>query len=122
MSGGYWLTSGITIFACHRCFNDFPDLFMYISGYRDKMESVVYNRARHVIGENQRCEDAAVALENGDYTQFGKLMVESHNSLRCDMLYICMLYWHTFGTNLNNLDHAYFILRNSLPNLVGKLK
>ncbi len=49
---------------------------------KDKLDRVVYCRARHVIGENQRCEDAAVALENGDYSKFGQLMVQSHNSLR----------------------------------------
>ena len=35
-----------------------------------------------MIGEIQRTSQAAAALETGDYEQFGKLMVESHNSLR----------------------------------------
>jgi len=35
-----------------------------------------------VIGEIQRTTEAAVAIEKGDYEKFGKLMVESHNSLR----------------------------------------
>ena len=43
---------------------------------------MVFRRARHVIGEIQRTSQAAAALETGDYEQFGKLMVESHNSLR----------------------------------------
>ena len=46
------------------------------------MDSVVFRRARHVIGENQRCEEGARALEGGDYTKFGQLMIQSHNSLR----------------------------------------
>lgn len=48
----------------------------------DRFDRTVYRRARHVITENQRCQEAAVALENGDYKKFGQLMVESHNSLR----------------------------------------
>lgn len=49
---------------------------------KDKFDKIVYQRARHVISENQRCLEAAVALENGDYKTFGQLMVESHKSLR----------------------------------------
>ena len=46
------------------------------------MDGVVYRRSRHVIGEDDRCEEGATALENGNYAKFGKLMLESHNSLR----------------------------------------
>ena len=46
------------------------------------MDAVTYRRARHVIGEIRRTEEAAGALETGDYARFGKLMVESHNALR----------------------------------------
>ena len=46
------------------------------------LDKVSYRRARHVIGENRRCEEAATALENADYTKFGQLMIQSHNSLR----------------------------------------
>ena len=48
----------------------------------DRLETIVFRRARHVIGEIRRCEEASLALENGDYVKFGKLMVQSHNSLR----------------------------------------
>ncbi|KAL0122514.1 hypothetical protein PUN28_007312 [Cardiocondyla obscurior] len=41
-------------------------------------------RARHVVTEIQRTLDAAVALEKGDFQQFGQLMNESHDSLRDD--------------------------------------
>src|SRR6266508_2803288 len=41
-------------------------------------------RARHVITENDRAERSAVALEAGDVAAFGKLMNESHISLRDD--------------------------------------
>lgn len=42
----------------------------------------MYRRARHVVSEIIRCEKAATALENSDYETFGKLMVQSHESLR----------------------------------------
>ena len=42
----------------------------------------MYRRARHVIGEILRTEEAAKCLELGDYTRFGKLMVASHDALR----------------------------------------
>ncbi|KAL6261739.1 hypothetical protein P5V15_006830 [Pogonomyrmex californicus] len=44
----------------------------------------IVKRARHVITEIQRTLDAAVALEKGDFQQFGRLMSESHDSLRDD--------------------------------------
>ena len=43
-----------------------------------------YKRARHVISENQRTQDAAQALIANDIRRFGKLMVESHKSLHSD--------------------------------------
>ena len=53
-----------------------------ISAAKDKLEKEIFIRARHVITENERCEEGAVALQNGDYSKFGQLMVASHNSLR----------------------------------------
>jgi galactokinase len=41
-------------------------------------------RARHVVTENERVLAAASALEAGDATEVGRLMVESHASLRDD--------------------------------------
>ncbi len=41
-------------------------------------------RARHVLTENLRVMSAVKALQNGDLPAFGKLMNESHESLRCD--------------------------------------
>ena len=51
------------------------------------LESVTYRRARHVIGEIKRTEEAATALENNNYKRFGELMIESHNSLRSVQLF-----------------------------------
>lgn len=41
-------------------------------------------RARHVVSENQRVRDAIDALGNGDVTELGRLMTESHHSLSRD--------------------------------------
>jgi galactokinase len=41
-------------------------------------------RARHVISENQRTLEAAAALEAGDIESVGRLMDESHRSMRDD--------------------------------------
>lgn len=49
---------------------------------RGRLGEEVFRRARHVIGEITRTAQAAQALQNRDYRTFGRLMVESHNSLR----------------------------------------
>uniref|UniRef100_A0A8B9DCQ5 Galactokinase n=1 Tax=Anser cygnoides TaxID=8845 RepID=A0A8B9DCQ5_ANSCY len=51
---------------------------------RGRLGEEVYRRARHVIGEIERTVQAARALQDRDYGTFGRLMVESHNSLRDD--------------------------------------
>ncbi|KAK5895561.1 hypothetical protein CgunFtcFv8_009245 [Champsocephalus gunnari] len=48
----------------------------------DRMDEVTVRRARHVIDEIERTVQAADALRRGEYKEFGRLMVESHNSLR----------------------------------------
>ena len=48
----------------------------------DFVDEVVYRRAKHVVTEIKRTELAADALNNGDYTEFGRLMNQSHDSLR----------------------------------------
>lgn len=60
-----------------------------LKAQKDKMQDVVFRRARHVIGEIQRTTEAAGALKKGDYEAFGKLMVESHDSLRDDYEVSC---------------------------------
>lgn len=49
---------------------------------RDLVSKEGFRRARHVVGEIQRTAQAAAALSRGDYRAFGRLMVESHHSLR----------------------------------------
>lgn len=48
------------------------------------LSQVVYRRCRHVVSENARVLEAAEALERHDLHRFGKLMAESHVSLRDD--------------------------------------
>ena len=47
-------------------------------------DETAYRRARHVVGEVQRTKDAVAALQQGDIVLFGKLMNQSHISLRDD--------------------------------------
>ena len=52
--------------------------------HREALPAVIYRRCRHVVSENLRVESAAEALEANDLPAFGKLMGESHKSLRDD--------------------------------------
>eukprot|EP01113_Clastostelium_recurvatum_P027958 TRINITY_DN3388_c0_g1_i3.p1 TRINITY_DN3388_c0_g1~~TRINITY_DN3388_c0_g1_i3.p1 ORF type:complete len:392 (-),score=102.14 TRINITY_DN3388_c0_g1_i3:218-1393(-) len=54
------------------------------------LSPVSLRRARHVVGEDARTLQAAEALKRGDYETVGKLMVESHNSLRDDFEVSCV--------------------------------
>ena len=51
---------------------------------KSELPEVVHRRCRHVITENARVLAAGEALEKGDLNQFGRLMAESHQSLRDD--------------------------------------
>jgi galactokinase len=50
---------------------------------------IVYRRARHVVREIARTTEAAGAIQEGDWLQVGKLMSESHASLRDDFESSC---------------------------------
>jgi galactokinase len=57
------------------------------SGYaqrRQELEAGMPQRVRHVQTENQRVRDFAAALEQHDLTVAGRLLLESHASLRDD--------------------------------------
>jgi galactokinase len=49
-----------------------------------ELDPIVRKRARHVVTENERTLAVATALEGGDAEQVGRLMDESHSSLRDD--------------------------------------
>ncbi|GAB6165018.1 galactokinase [Thermostilla marina] len=49
-----------------------------------ELDPVIRRRARHVISENDRTLQAVAAMEAGDMATLGRLMYESHVSLRDD--------------------------------------
>ncbi len=55
----------------------------------DLLSEKQMKRARHVVTENARTTSAADALGEGDYEEFGRLMDESHRSLRDDYEVSC---------------------------------
>ncbi len=55
-----------------------------LNSFSSQMDEVTYNRARHVITENERTLQACEALRAGDLSKMGTLMAESHVSMRDD--------------------------------------
>ena len=53
-------------------------------------DEVIRKRARHVISENHRVEQAVETLEAGDIASLGRLITQSHNSLRDDYEVSCV--------------------------------
>ena len=51
---------------------------------RGAMDETTFRRARHVVSENERTLRAAEAMRGGDASLLGRLMNESHRSLRDD--------------------------------------
>jgi galactokinase len=71
-----------------------------LNGYRDatladlktlknKMDNVLYKRAKHVITENGRVQKAKQVLQNQDFPALGQLLFQSHVSLREDYEVSC---------------------------------
>jgi len=54
-----------------------------------QLDPVIYRRCRHIASENERVNAAAAALGRADLTEFGRLMRESHRSLRDDYEVSC---------------------------------
>ena len=71
------------------------------------MDPMVFLRATHVITENKRTTDFAAALEKNDWITAGRLMYESHRSLRDD-----------YGVSCRELDVLVEIAR-SVPGVYG---
>jgi galactokinase len=62
-------------------------------------DPIIMKRAKHAIYENERTKKAVTYLENGDIEAFGKLMNQSHQSLKED--------YEVTGIELDTLvDHA----------------
>jgi galactokinase len=53
------------------------------------MDDISFRRARHVISENQRVRASAEALRKDDFTLLGRLLFQSHESLRDDYEVSC---------------------------------
>ncbi|MEM6504122.1 MAG: galactokinase [Planctomycetota bacterium] len=60
-----------------------------LSSHQDALSPTVYRRARHVISEIARAEEAAAYLKRQDWQAFGRCMYESHESLRSDFEVSC---------------------------------
>ncbi len=56
---------------------------------RSALTDTVYRRCRHVCSENERVHEAAKSLQAGDLFRLGRLMGESHRSLRDDYEVSC---------------------------------
>lgn len=52
--------------------------------HREVLPEVIYRRCRHVVRENERVLEAVAALGASDAATFGRLMLQSHASLRDD--------------------------------------
>ncbi len=75
---------------------------------RGTLDPLVYARARHVVTENQRTLDAAAALAANDVPTLGRLMAESHASMRDD-----------FDISLPAIDHLVDILATAIGEAGG---
>jgi galactokinase len=60
-----------------------------LARYSRDLPELIYRRCRHVVSENARVMEAVGALESGDVAVFGRLMAESHRSLRDDYEVSC---------------------------------
>jgi len=57
--------------------------------YQSQLPEVIARRARHVISENYRVQAGVRALREGNFSAFGQLMIESHQSLKDDYEVSC---------------------------------
>ncbi len=57
--------------------------------YQAQLPEVIARRAKHVISENYRVQAGVQALRMGNYSAFGQLMIESHQSLKDDYEVSC---------------------------------
>jgi galactokinase len=89
---------------------DLPLLFRAVESVQNgalAMDAIAYRRAYHVITENARTLNFAVALENLDFITAGELVNQSHNSLRDE-----------FQVSCEELDAMVEIAR-SIPQVLG---
>ncbi|HNQ21491.1 MAG TPA: galactokinase [Phycisphaerae bacterium] len=70
-----------------RCFRDLETLRAVPHG--EQLGAILSKRVAHVVSENGRVRQAAEALGQGRLAEFGRLMFESHASLRDDYQVSC---------------------------------
>jgi galactokinase len=51
---------------------------------QSQLDDVTFRRVRHIITENQRVLDTVAALRDGNLESLGRLLLESHSSMRDD--------------------------------------
>jgi galactokinase len=56
---------------------------------KEELNAVLFRRARHVITENARVKEAVDALAKDDFGGLGRLLLQSHESLRDDYEVSC---------------------------------
>ncbi len=61
----------------------------HLTSCESRMDAVAFSRCRHVVSEIRRTQQAAAALRHHDAAEFGRLMTESHVSLRDDYAVSC---------------------------------
>ena len=61
-----------------------------LNARKSEISETEYIRARHAVTEIQRVKDAVTALRANDFTTLGRLINESHNSLRDDYTVSCV--------------------------------
>jgi galactokinase len=77
------------------------------------MSAVAYQRARHCVREDARTLGAVRSLAESDFATVGRLMTESHASLRDD--------FEVSSTIYISCVHALFIISNLVYYLLGEL-
>ncbi len=55
-----------------------------LSGIDELLSTTEHQRVRHIVTENQRVMEAVQAIKDADFNNFGRLMNESHVSMRDD--------------------------------------
>ncbi len=60
-----------------------------LESQRGQLDAMEHRRARHIISEIERTLQAASAIKAGDWPHVGRLMYESHDSLRDDYEVSC---------------------------------
>ena len=55
----------------------------------EQMPPIIFQRCRHVVGENERVLNAVKTLKNQEFAKLGQLMYQSHESLKNDYAVSC---------------------------------